>query len=222
MSIKKCSFYLQNADLLVHSDHKPLLKNFPRHTDNDKCNTWGLEVAAFPRRVKVQHIKGIANTLANLVSRLRAVGLYHDIDSEDYQQELSVQFELLLPVEPTTHTPLEVSEVLIAPNIKNFMPTYDELHDFSTGQNNGNVKLSLENMSPTDIPQFEQNLMSLLELKSEKVAKVQKNNTFCKNIIQHIDYSRHNSYFIDTTEILHKEVMAFNSTFSAIATPQIS
>ena len=26
MSIKKCSFYLQNADSLVHSDHKPLLK----------------------------------------------------------------------------------------------------------------------------------------------------------------------------------------------------
>ena len=28
MAIKKCSFYLQNADLLVHSDHKPLLKIF--------------------------------------------------------------------------------------------------------------------------------------------------------------------------------------------------
>ena len=33
-SIKKCSFYLQNSDLLVHSDHKPLLKIFTGNTDN--------------------------------------------------------------------------------------------------------------------------------------------------------------------------------------------
>ena len=80
MSIKKCSFYLQNANLLVCSDHKPLLKIFTGHTDNDKCNIWGLEGAAIPRRVKVQHIKGIANILADPISRLKAVGLYHDID----------------------------------------------------------------------------------------------------------------------------------------------
>ena len=28
-------------------------KNFTGHTDNEKCNTWGLEVTAIPRRVKV-------------------------------------------------------------------------------------------------------------------------------------------------------------------------
>ena len=37
-SIKKCSIYLQNADLLVQSDHKLLLKDFTGHADNDKCN----------------------------------------------------------------------------------------------------------------------------------------------------------------------------------------
>ena len=79
-SIKKCSFYLQNADLLVCSDHKPLLKFFTGHTDNDKCNTWGLEAEAIPRRVIAQYIKGIANVLADSVSRLRAVGIYHDLD----------------------------------------------------------------------------------------------------------------------------------------------
>ena len=79
MSIKRCSFYLQNADLLVCLDHKPLLKIFKGHTDNKRCNTWGLEAAAITRYVKVQYIKGIANVLA--VSGLRAVGLYHDPES---------------------------------------------------------------------------------------------------------------------------------------------
>ena len=65
VSIKKCSFYLQNANLLVCSDQKSLLKIFTGHTNNEKCNTWGLEATAIPRCVKVQHIKGIANVLAD-------------------------------------------------------------------------------------------------------------------------------------------------------------
>ena len=76
MSIQNCSFYLQNSDLLVHLDHKPLLKIFTGNTNNKKCNTWGLEATTIPRCVKVQHIKGKANVLADSVSRLRAVGLY--------------------------------------------------------------------------------------------------------------------------------------------------
>ena len=61
MSIKKCSFYSQNSDLLVQLDNKPLLKIFTGNTDNEKCNTWGLEATTIPRHVKVQHIKDIAN-----------------------------------------------------------------------------------------------------------------------------------------------------------------
>ena len=93
ISIKKCSYYLQNTNLLVHLDHKPLLKIFTRHTDNEKCNTWGLEATAIPRHIKVQHIKGIANALADSVSRLRAVGLYHDPNYNDHQQKLRSPFE---------------------------------------------------------------------------------------------------------------------------------
>ena len=63
--------------------------------------------------------------------------------------------------------------------------------------------------------------MSLPELTSEKVIKLQKNDTFCKNIIQHIDCSKYDNYFIDATGILHKKVIDFNSTFSAIVVPQI-
>ena len=57
MLIKICSFYLQNANLLVCSDPKPQTKSFTGHTDKEKCSIWGLEVAVIPRGVKVQHIK---------------------------------------------------------------------------------------------------------------------------------------------------------------------
>ena len=43
----------------------------------------------------------------------------------------------------------------------------------------------------------------------------------CKNIIQYIDCSKHDNYFIDTKGILHKKVINFNSTFLAIVIPQI-
>ena len=102
---KNVSFYLQNADLLEWSGHKLILEKFIGHTDKDKCNIWGFEAAAIPRRVKVQHIKGIASVLADVVSGVKAVGIYHDIDSNDLQQEFSTPFEPLPLVEPVTHTP---------------------------------------------------------------------------------------------------------------------
>ena len=32
--------------MLVHLDYKPLLKIFTGHTNNEKCNTWGIEGTA--------------------------------------------------------------------------------------------------------------------------------------------------------------------------------
>ena len=113
----------------------------------------GLEAAAKHRRVKVQHIKGIANILADSVSRLKAVGLYHDIDWNDHQQEFSTPFETFPLVDPVTHMSLQVNEVFIAPDIEKLTQTYDTLHDLSTGQTNDDIKLSLENASPAEIPQ---------------------------------------------------------------------
>ena len=160
----KCYFYLQNADLLVCSDHNSLLKIFIGHTDNDKCNIWGLEATAIPRCIQVQHIKGIANVPVDSMSRLRAVGFYRDLDFKDDQQEFSAPFE------PMTHTPLEINEDFIASNIENLVQNYEALHDLPTAQTD-KAKLSPENASPTDIPCLEQNLMSLPELTPHKLIK---------------------------------------------------
>ena len=160
MSIKICFFSLLNANLLVHSDHKPLLKIFTGHTTNNKCNTWSLETAAIPRHVKGQHIKGIASVLADSVSRLRALGLYYDLDFKDHTWEFSAPFEPLPPVESLAHAPLEVNEVFITPDVEKLVQNYDALHDLSIVQID-KAKISLENASPTDIPHLEQILMSL-------------------------------------------------------------
>ena len=134
MSIKKCSFYLQNADLLVCSDHKLLLKMFTGHIDNERCNTWGLEATAITRHFKVQHIKGITNVLAHSMSKLRALGLYHNLNSKDHQQEFSSPFETLPPVEEMTHTPIQVHEIFVAPDIEKLATNYATLHDLPTLQ----------------------------------------------------------------------------------------
>ena len=77
------------------------------------------------------------------------------------------------PVEAVSHTPLEVNEIFIAPNIEELVQNCDALHGLSTAQTD-EVKLYLENVSPMDIPQVEQNLMFLLELTLDKVTKLQK------------------------------------------------
>ena len=66
------------------------------------------------------------------MSRLRAVGPYHILDFKDHQQEFSAPFMPFPPVEPTTHTPLEVNDVLITPDIEKHMQNYDPLHDLPT------------------------------------------------------------------------------------------
>ena len=98
---------------------------FTGNTNNEKCNTWDLEATTIPRCVKVQHIKGIANILADSVSILRAVGLYHNLELIDNLQELGKVFEPLPPVEQSTHTPIDIHKIFIKPNIENLIQNYD-------------------------------------------------------------------------------------------------
>ena len=107
----------------------------------------GPKVTAIPRHVKVQHIKEIASVHADSVPRLRAVGLYHDLDFKVCQQEFSALFEPLPPVEQGTHMPIEVNEIFIAPNIEKLVQNYNELHDLSTAQTD-KAELSLKMHHP--------------------------------------------------------------------------
>ena len=91
------------------------------------------------------------------MSRLRAVGLYHDLNAMDHQQEFSSPFEPLPHVEQVTHMPTQVNEIFIAPDIEKLAANYDALHDLPAVQMD-KADLFLEKTSHADIPHLEQNL----------------------------------------------------------------
>ena len=68
MSIKKLTYYLEDADITVRSDHLPLRKFLAKNTLNSKVNNWAIEISPFC--ITFKYIKGIKNTLAHTMSRL--------------------------------------------------------------------------------------------------------------------------------------------------------
>ena len=67
-SIKKLSYYLEDADIILRSDHLSLKKFLQKNTLNSKVNNWAVEIS--PYRIQLEYIKGIKNTLADTMSRL--------------------------------------------------------------------------------------------------------------------------------------------------------
>ena len=68
MSVKKLSFYLTDADVLLKSDHLPLKKFLQKNTLNNKVNNWAMELQAF--NIRFKHVSGKANILADTLSHL--------------------------------------------------------------------------------------------------------------------------------------------------------
>ena len=68
MSVKKLSFYLTDAQILLRSDHKPLEKFLQKNTLNSKVNNWAMELEAF--NIQFDYIKGSSNVLVDTLSRL--------------------------------------------------------------------------------------------------------------------------------------------------------
>ena len=68
MSIKKLTYYFEDADITLRSDHLPLKKFLAKNTLNSKVNNWAIEISPF--RKTFEYIKGIKNTLADTMSRM--------------------------------------------------------------------------------------------------------------------------------------------------------
>ena len=62
------SFYLEQADVLLKSDHLPLKKFLHKNTLNSKVNNWAIELESF--NIHFEHIKGQNNILADTLSCL--------------------------------------------------------------------------------------------------------------------------------------------------------
>ena len=109
MSVKKLSFYLTDAQILLGSDHKPLEKFLLKNTLNSKVNNWAMELEAF--NIQFDYIKGSNNILADTLSHLIAI----DPDTPTMPEEPGYEFgyaifEEFLKVQTKTY---EVNEVIV-------------------------------------------------------------------------------------------------------------
>ena len=111
MSVKKLSYYLQDVDITLRSDHLPLKKFLSKNTLNTKVNNWAIEIS--PYRIQFEYIKGIKNTLADTMSRLIKITPEIELEPEPMEQEYGYEvFEELQPIETTTCHVDELNEEL--------------------------------------------------------------------------------------------------------------
>ena len=68
MSVKKLSFYLDQADIYLRSDHLPLKRFMQKKTLNSNVNNWAMELESF--NIQFKYIQGSKNVLADTLSRL--------------------------------------------------------------------------------------------------------------------------------------------------------
>ena len=98
MSIRKLSYYLEDADITLRSDHLPLKKFLCKNTLNTKVNNWAVEIS--PYRIQFEYIKGIKNTLADTMSRLIQITPDIQLEPEPTGQEFGYEvFEELQPIQ---------------------------------------------------------------------------------------------------------------------------
>ena len=71
MLLRKLTYYLEDAEITLRSDHLPLKRFSQRNTLNTKVNNWVVEISLF--KITFKYIKGIKNTLADTMSRLIAL-----------------------------------------------------------------------------------------------------------------------------------------------------
>ena len=109
MSIKKLSFYLTDAQILLRSDHKPLEKFLLKNTLNSKVNNWAMELEAF--NIQFDYIKGSSNILVDTLSHLIAI----DPDTPTTPEEPGYEFGYAIFEEfPKVQTKTyEVNEVIV-------------------------------------------------------------------------------------------------------------
>ena len=115
MSIKKLTYYLEDADITLRSDHLPLKKFLAKNTLNSKVNNWAIKISPFC--ITFEYIKGIKNTLADTMSRLIDIDLQVQPESEPEGYEFGYYTFDTLPtlevsnVETPQDTSLNVNDI---------------------------------------------------------------------------------------------------------------
>ena len=122
MTIKKLAYYLEDADIILRSDHLPLKKFLAKNTLNSKVNNWAIEIAPF--HITFEYIKGIKNTLADTMGRLIDLDLQIQPESEPEGYEFSYYTFDSLPALEVSN--VETTQVILL-NVKDIDASNNDL-----------------------------------------------------------------------------------------------
>ena len=114
MSVKKLSFYLTDAGILLKSDHLPLKKFLQKNTLNNKVNNWAMELEAF--NIRFKHVSGKANILADTLSRLVDIDPDARLDPENAGWEFGYYVFESLP-KLSGEDIIQICEILSGENV---------------------------------------------------------------------------------------------------------
>ena len=117
MSVKKLSFYLTDADILLKSDHLPLKKFLQKNTLNNKVNNWAMELEAF--NIRFEHVSGKAiytNILADTLSCLVDIDPDARLDPENARWEFVYYVFELLP-KLSSEDIVQICKILSSENV---------------------------------------------------------------------------------------------------------
>ena len=73
---------MYEADVVVHSDHKPLAKFIDGMTKNNKVNNWTMECHAICKNITFEYIEGKKNVLCNSLTRIQYFDLHDSKNAE--------------------------------------------------------------------------------------------------------------------------------------------
>ena len=104
LSVRKLSFYITNADILIRNDPLPLRNFLNKNTMNAKVNNWAVELKTY--NLKFEYIQGVKNTLVDTLSRLMEIDPDVALLSEQPGYEFGYNFFEDLP-------PVEAGEIIV-------------------------------------------------------------------------------------------------------------
>ena len=83
-ALKKLRPYLQGADFVIYTDHKPLKSLFSSEMKNSMIQRWAMQISEFGCRIEYR--KGKHNVRADMLSRLRIDAVNVTLRETDYSQ----------------------------------------------------------------------------------------------------------------------------------------
>ena len=192
MSVKKLSFYLTDAQILLRSDHKLLEKFLLKNTLNSKVNNWAMELEAF--NIQFDYIKGSNNILADTLSRLIAI----DPDTPTTPEEPGYEFGYAIFEEfPKVQTnTYEINEVIVGT-------------DTEIIKNNPELQKSLQCIQNPIAPQ-----------RLKKLQQQDSNIEILKHKLQNNRLDK-KYYSLDENELLMRKVIDGGHEFRAIYLPSV-